>query len=143
MFAILCTVVSFGIAVYATNANIVEREVPNHFSESNRTGDFPTWFQTVSGMRPSGPKKTATPVEVPKDVEETFEMTYESSDEFGRTLHSGSDSDDEVSGNAKTSGKSIARHIWEFKHCIMGFSLLGLSWYNCDAGFELFAERYR
>jgi hypothetical protein len=101
-------------------------------------------MQAASGMmRPSRPKKLATPVEVPKDVEDTFEMTNESSDEFGRTLHSGSDSDDEVSGNAKTSSKSIARHIWEFKHGTMGLSVLSLSWYNYDSGLELFPERYR
>jgi hypothetical protein len=52
MFAILCMFVSFGIAVYATNANIVEGEDPNHFSDlktsNNRTGTFPTCFHASS-----------------------------------------------------------------------------------------------
>jgi hypothetical protein len=79
----------------------------------------------------------ATPVEVLKDVEETGEMVAVSSDELDRTLHSNDDSlDDEVSD------KSIARRIWEYKHRIMGLGLLVLSWYNCDSGLGLFAERY-
>jgi hypothetical protein len=150
MFAILCMVVSFGIAVYATNANTVDGEDPNHFSDlRHRTIGLVlfllAFMQAASGlMRPSGPKKPATPVEVPKDNEETFDMVNESSDEFERTLNSSDNSlDIEVSSNTKTTGgKSIARRIWEYKHRIMGLSLLGLSWYNCDSGLELFAKRY-
>jgi hypothetical protein len=148
MFAILCMVVSFSIAVYATNANIVEGEDPNHFSDlKHKTIGLVifllAFMQAASGMlRPSGPKKPATPVEVSKDVEETFATANESSDEFEKTWHSNDDPDNEVSSNAKTSGKSIARRIWEYKHRIMGLGLMGLSWYNCDSGLELFAERY-
>jgi hypothetical protein len=150
MFAILCMIVSFGIAVYATNANTADGEDPNHFSDlKHRTIGLVIFLlafvQAASGMmRPSGPKKPAAPVEVPKDVEETFDMVNESSDEFERTFNSNDDSsDDEVSSNGKASGgKSVARRIWEYKHRIMGLGLLGLSWYNCDSGLELFAERY-
>jgi hypothetical protein len=101
------------------------------------------FMQAASGMlRPSGPKKPATPAEVSKDVEETFDTANESSNEFETTWHSNDDPDHEVSSHAKTSGKSIARRIWEYKHRIMGLGLLGLSWYNCDSGLEFFAERY-
>jgi hypothetical protein len=85
-------------------------------------------MKVASGMmRPSGSKKPATPVVIPKDVEETFEMSNESSDEFNRTLHSSSDSDDNVSSNVKTTGKSIAHRIWEYKHRIWELGLVGLS----------------
>jgi hypothetical protein len=36
--------------------------------------------------------------------------------------------DDEVSDNAKPSGKSIARRIWEYK--LLWDCVVGLSWYN-------------
>jgi hypothetical protein len=150
MLAIMCMIVSFGIAVYATNANTVDGEDPNHFSDlKHRTIGLVIFLlafvQAASGlMRPSGPKKPATLVEKPNDVEGTDEMVNRSLDQFERTHHSNDDSsDDEVSSNAKTtSGKSIARRIWEYKHRIMGLGLLGLSWYNCDSGLELFAKRY-
>jgi hypothetical protein len=149
MFAILCMVVSFSIAVYATNASIVEGEDPNHFSDSNHKTIglvifLLAFIQAASGLlRPSGPKKPATPVQVPKDVEETFEMTNESSSDFERTWHDDPDHEVSSNSNAKTTpGMSIARRIWEYKHRIMGLGLMGLSWYNCDSGLELFAARY-
>jgi hypothetical protein len=102
-------------------------------------------------MRLNGPKKSATPVDVSKDVEgeaekeaveKIVEMAMASSDELRKAQHSNDDSDDEVAmGSLKALGKSTTRLIWEYKHHIMGFSLLGLSWYNCDAGLELHAER--
>jgi hypothetical protein len=73
-------------------------------------------------------------------------MAADSSGELGRThrsQHSNDDSDDEVSeSDSKKTEKSIARRIWEYKHRTTGLSLLGLSWYNCDAGLELLVERY-
>jgi hypothetical protein len=149
MFAILCMVVSFGIAVYATNLSTVDGENSNHFSDLKH-GTLGlviiilAFMQAAVGMmRPNGPKKLVTPVEVPKDVEGTGEMVAVSSNELERTLHSNDASlDEEVSSNTKTSGKSIARRIWEYKHRIMGLGLLVLSWYNCDSGLWLFAERY-
>jgi hypothetical protein len=153
MFAILCMAVSFGIAVYATNTNSVEGEDPNHFSDlKHRTIGLVifllAFMQAIIGMmRPHGPKKPATPVEVPTDAEGasgmTVEMAMASPDELKKTQHSNEDSDDEAAKSGSVvSGKSIARHIWEYKHRAMGLTLLGLSWYNCDAGLELFAERY-
>jgi hypothetical protein len=149
MFAIMCMIVSFGIAVYATNANTMGGEDPNPFSDlKHRTIGLVIFLlafvQAASGlMRPSGPKKPATPVEVPKDVRRRDEMVNELSDKSERTHRSNDDSsDDEVSSNEKTSGKSIARRIWEYKHRMVGLGLLGLSWYNCDSGLDLFAERY-
>jgi hypothetical protein len=106
------------------------------------------FVQAIIGMlRPHGPKTPTTPVEVPENVEGapgmTAEMAMASPDELKKTQHSNEDSDDEVAkSGSKESSKSIARRIWEFKHRAMGLTLLGLSWYNCDAGLELFAERY-
>jgi hypothetical protein len=153
MFAILCMVVSFGIAVYATNANSGNGEDPNHFRDlKHRTIGLVIFLlafvQAIIGMmRPHGPKKPATPVEGPKDAEGapgmTVEMAMAPPDELKKTQHSNEDSDDEAAkSGSKESGKSIARRIWELKHRAMGLTLLGLSWYNCDAGLELFAERY-
>jgi hypothetical protein len=156
MFAILCMVVSFGIAVYATNEKTADGEDPKHFVDTKHKTIGLVIFllafvQAIIGMlRPHGPKKPATPVEVPEDVERAAEMNVEmaiaSSDKLGRTertQHSQNGSDDSVSKSGSVvSGKSITRRIWEFKHRIMGLSLLGLSWYNCDAGLELYAERY-
>jgi hypothetical protein len=135
--------------VYATNLSTVDGENSNHFSDLKH-GTLGLVIMllafmqaAIRMMRSSRPKKPATSVEVPKDVEETLGMVNESSDEFERTLHSNDDSlDDEVSSNAKPAGKSIARRIWEYKHRIMGLGVVGLSWYNCDSGLELFAERY-
>jgi hypothetical protein len=62
MFAILCMAVSLGIAVYATNANSVEGEDPNHFSDlKHRTIGLVifllAFMQAIIGMmRPHGPK---------------------------------------------------------------------------------------
>jgi hypothetical protein len=153
MFAILCMVVSFGIAVYATNVNSVDGEDPNHFSDlKHRTIELVIFLlafvQAIIGMmRPHGPKKLATHVEVPEDAEGapgmTAEMAMASPDELKKTQHPNEDSDDEEArSGSKESGKSVARRIWEFKHRAMGLTLLGLSWYNCDAGLDLFAERY-
>jgi hypothetical protein len=148
MFAIACMIVSFAIAVHATNANTVAGEDPHHFDDpKHRTIGLMifliVFLQAASGfMRPNGPKKPAAPVEAPKDVEGTVEIMNES-DDFETTRHSNSTSDDEeVSSNPKESVKSIARRIWEYKHRIMGLGLMGLSWYNCDSGLELYAERY-
>jgi hypothetical protein len=129
MFAILCMIVSLGIAVYATNLSTVDGENSNHFSDlkHGKLGlviILLAFMQAAIGMmRPSRPKKPETPVEIFKDVEGAGEMVP-------------------VSDSAKTSGKSIARRIWEYKHRIMGIGLLVLSWYNCDSGLGLFAERY-
>ena len=150
MFASLCMVVSFGIAVYATNLSTAGGENSNHISDlkHGKVGlviMLLAFMQAAIGMmRPSGPKKPATPVEVLKDIEGAGEMVAVSSDKLERTVHSDDDSlDIEVSSNAKTTGdKSIARRIWEYKHRIMGLFLLVLSWYNCDSGLGLFAERY-
>jgi hypothetical protein len=153
MFAIMCMVVSFGIAVYATNVNSVDGEDPKHFVDTKHKTIGLVIFllafvQAIIGMlRPHGPKTPTTPVEVPENVEGapgmTAEMAMASPDELKKTQHSNEDSDDEVAkSGSKESSKSIARRIWEFKHRAMGLTLLGLSWYNCDAGLELFAERY-
>jgi hypothetical protein len=158
MFAILCMVVSFGIAVYATNENTATGEDPKHFSDLKH-GTIGlvifllAFMQAIIGMvRPHGPKNPATPVEVPNDVEgaaeqeateKIAEMDMASSDELKKTQHTNDDSDaEEAKSSPNASGKSTSRRIWEYKHRIMGLSLLGLSWYNCDAGLELYGERY-
>jgi hypothetical protein len=148
MFAILCMVVGFGIAIYLTNEKSADGVNPRHFLDLKH-GTIGliifllAFMQAIIGMmRPNGPKKPATPVKAPTDVEgaanNTIEDFVDTSDEF--TIN-GSDSSVAKSGS-KDSGKSIARRIWEYKHRITGLSLLGLSWYNCDAGLELYAERY-
>jgi hypothetical protein len=146
MFAILCMVISFGIAVYATNEKAAAGEDPKHFTDLKHGTVGLVIFllafvQAIIGMaRPHGPKKPATPVEVPNDVEGAAGRM---SDELKKTQHSNDDSDDEgAKGGPTPSDKSIARRIWEYKHRITGLSLLGLSWYNCDAGLELYAQRY-
>jgi hypothetical protein len=156
MFAILCMVVSFSIAVYATNEKTADGEDPKHFTDLKH-GTIGlvifllAFMQAIIGMaRPHGPKKPATLVEVPNDVEgaaeKTAEMVADSAGELERTQrsqHSNDSSDDEgAKSSSKVSERSIARRIWEYKHRITGLSLLGLSWYNCDAGLELYAERY-
>jgi hypothetical protein len=90
MFAILCMVVSFGIAVYATSENTAAGEDPKHFRDLNHGTMgmvifFHAFTQAIIGMmRPNGPKKPTTPVEVPKDeaekeaVEKTAEMAMAS-----------------------------------------------------------------
>jgi hypothetical protein len=153
IFAILCMVVSFGIAVYATNEKTADGEDPKHFVDLNhRTIGLVifllAFLQAIIGkMRPHGPKRPVTPVKAPKDVERAPEMNVEmamvSTDALGRTQQTQNGSDDSISKSGSVvSDKSIARRIWEFKHRIMGLSLLGLSWYNCNDGLELFAERY-
>ncbi len=88
MFAILCMVVSFGIAVYATNEKTAAGEDPKHFCDLKHGTIGLVIFllaltQAIIGMmRPHGPKKPATPVDLPKDVEraaekETAEKTAE------------------------------------------------------------------
>jgi hypothetical protein len=147
MFAILCMVVSFGIAVYATNEKTAAGEDPKHFRDLKH-GTIGlvifllAFMQAIIGtVRPNGPKKPATPVEALKDIEGAAEK--ETAEKAAETQHSNDDSDDVVAKDVpKTPGKSTARRIWEYKHRIMGLSLLGLSWYNCDAGLELYAERY-
>jgi hypothetical protein len=70
-------------------------------------------------------------------------MAMASPDELKKTQHSNEDSDNEAARSGSVvNGKSMARDIWEFKHRAMGLTLLALSWYNCDAGLELFAGRY-
>jgi hypothetical protein len=39
--------------------------------------------------------------------------------------------------------KSTLRFIWEIKHRVVGFTLLGLSWYNVDSGLKLFADLFQ
>lgn len=39
--------------------------------------------------------------------------------------------------------KSTLRFIWEIKHRLVGFTLLGLSWYNVDSGLHLFADLFQ
>jgi hypothetical protein len=148
MFAIACMIVSFAIAVHAYNANTAAGEDPKHFDDlKHRTIGLVifliVFLQAASGfMRPNVPKKPATPVETPKDVEATIANMNELED-FETTNSSNSTSEDEeVSSNPKESVKSTARRIWEYKHRIMGLGLLGLSWYNCDSGLKLYAERY-
>jgi hypothetical protein len=148
MFAILCMAVSFGIAIYLTNEKTADGVNPRHFLNRNH-GTIGlvifllAFMQAIIGMmRPNGPKKPAAPVEIPEDIEgaakNTTEDFVDTSDEF---TNDGSDGSVGKSGS-KAPVKSIARRIWEYKHRITGLSLLGLSWYNCDAGLELYAERY-
>jgi hypothetical protein len=39
--------------------------------------------------------------------------------------------------------KSTLRFLWESKHRVVGFTLLGLSWYNVDSGLQLFADLFQ
>jgi hypothetical protein len=157
MFAILCMVVGFGIAVYATNEKTAAGEDPKHFTDLKHSTIglvifLLTFMQAIIGMvRPHGPKKAATAVNGRTDVEgaakqEAADMVADSSGELERTQqsqHSNDSSDDKgAKSGSKESEKSIARRIWEYKHRITGLSLLGLSWYNCDAGLELLVQRY-
>jgi hypothetical protein len=153
MFAILCMVVSFGIAVYATNKKTAAGEDPKHFTDLKHGTIGLVIFllaftQAIIGMmRPHGPKKPTAPVDGPNDAEgvaeKAAEMAMTSSEALKKTQHSNDSSDDEGSkSGSRVPEKSIARRIWEYKHRITGLSLLGLSWYNCDAGLELLVERY-
>jgi hypothetical protein len=100
MFAIACMIVSFAIAVHATNTNTFAGEDPKHFDDlKHRTIGLVifliVFLQAASGfMRPNGPKKPAAPVEAPKDVEGTV-VNMNESDDFETTNYSNSTSDDE------------------------------------------------
>ena len=66
-----------------------------------------------------GTNKTS---EIPKDVSSEVEAA-----------------DDDNDQQEQHPTKSKLRSAWEWKHRILGMSLLALSWYNCNSGLERFA----
>jgi hypothetical protein len=157
MLAMALMVASFGIAVHAINSNTVAGEDPKHFHDvTHRMVGLVifviAFVQAAVGMlRPGGPKVPNPPTEFftaspppEKDVEATVERRSGHGSNMEMTLHSaeGSSTDDDSLPKAGKAVKSIARHIWEYKHRLTGTTLLGLSWYNCHSGLDLYALRY-
>jgi hypothetical protein len=149
MLAVLCTIVGFAIAVHAINEE--DGKDAKHFTEipHRKVGLAITLLAVIQAMvglfRPHPPKAAAVAANLTKAKD------LENSDSIGDTNNSSfipkdkdvsseveaADDDDDQQEQHPT--KSKLRSAWEWKHRILGMSLLALSWYNCNSGLERFA----
>lgn len=120
MFAVLCIIGAFAIAIYNINYETIDGESPYHFKNvRHRTVGLTVFLiivlQAVGGIcRPELPKR-------------------KSSKREGETSSS---------LETKVERAHFVRKIWEVLHRVVGIGGLGLALYNCNLGINLFQLRF-
>jgi hypothetical protein len=153
MMGVLVTIIGFLLAVVGTN-----QEGKKHFQSNGlkaidrhyRVG-FVIFLlaivQALNGLfKPSATPHASPSMAVPAQPSESALL-----DEDGNLVLDDGNNDVESAKSSTTSPplpvsgtttKYIARVRWELYHRILGFALIGISWYNCDTGFRLYSSRY-
>lgn len=119
------TLVGFALIVHSIQEDTLPGEKPHHFSENAHSivgliVVVLAVLQATSGLlRPHAP--TANVDEVDDEKSREIDETIPALD---------------GTKNVKTK----ARSAWEYGHRIVGFTTLGLAWYNCHTGMDLYTE---
>jgi len=129
MAAFLCTTIAFSIAVHLLNDIGAEHFTTLTHHTLGLVIFVLAFVQSLSGVfRPHSPHP---PIESAAD-----EKQKPQSDEEEPTKQPG------VSEKQGTENKSIARVAFEIGHRVMGVALLGMSWWQIQNGWGLFAGRF-
>ena len=144
MLAAILTMIAFSLAVRAINKGNPD---PNHFDNEvvhRRTGlviFLLTMAQAINGIlrphalghRQLGEKESKAGVEN-HDIQATVEAVERKQDNSG----------EEPMDHTEQAplDKGLARTGWEIFHRLLGFTLLGFTWWQVQDGLGLFAERF-
>jgi hypothetical protein len=140
MLAVLLTIAGFALGVVAAEKTGEEEHFKQNFHTKAGLAIFcAALVQAFLGyMRPHAPKAAAAPS---KDA---------SSGGLGETYignHDLNSSDDmmvdtNTEKQQEAPQKTPARLAWEIGHRLLGLALLGLAWYNCISGIDIYVEDY-
>lgn len=150
MFGVLLTLIGF-----ITSVVVVQQEGKKHFVgiphyKAGLILFLFSLFQAFNGLlKPSAPspQPSTNIIEQPT----LGSQTTINNESINDTRYD--DEDGDASGTNQSScpvessppgppHKSFARSSWEVYHRILGFTMVGISWYNCDSGFQLYNQSY-
>ena len=138
MLAAILTLIAFSLAVRAINKG--SPDDPNHFDSEilhRHTGlviFILTMAQAINGiLRPHVPHKET----------EEKEDTNDDDDEIGDTETPEKDESKMPPEQSTIEEKGPVRFGWEIFHRLLGFTLLGFTWWQVQDGLGLFSERFQ
>ncbi|KAL7560042.1 hypothetical protein ACA910_000081 [Epithemia clementina (nom. ined.)] len=157
MLAAILTLIAFSLAVRAINKG---NPNPDHFNNEvlhRRTGlviFILTMSQAINGIfRPHLPAKhddddDGDDVNNKEETEQNEkegenEINKEGNEETPPAANLKTEDNNNVEKEPETIEKGTARTVWEYFHRLLGFTLLGFTWWQVQNGLGLFAERFQ